>query len=160
MSYKIEEISPKYDIDICKIIKSVGEEFGAVGEGFGPGDEEVRNMSKYYGEKTKSIYFIAIKDGEVVGGCGISNFDNDKNICELRKLFILKEVRGLGIGRKLVEKSLEFAKENGYKECYLDTLSNMKDAIKLYKKLEFKNLSKPLEGVVHTGCDVWMIKTL
>ncbi|MCK5779786.1 MAG: GNAT family N-acetyltransferase, partial [Psychrilyobacter sp.] len=109
---------------------------------------------------TKSIYLVAIQDEKVVGGCGIASFNNDENICELRKLFLLKEGRGQGLGQKIVEECLEFAKQQGYKKCYLDTLSNMESAIRLYEKLDFERLSKPLEGVIHTGCDVWMIKEI
>ena len=160
MEYRIEKMSRKFDRKVCEIIKSVGAEFGAVGEGFGPGDEEVLNMSEHYGSITKSIYLVAIKEDEVVGGCGISNFNIEKNVCELRKLFLLPKARGFGIGKELVERCLEFAREERYKGCYLDTLTSMKSAIKLYEKLGFKHLDKPIDGVIHTGCDVWMIKEL
>jgi putative acetyltransferase len=160
MRYKIEEITSKYDNVVCDVIKNVGIEFGAVGEGFGPADEEVLNMSKFYGIESRSIYLVALLDGKVVGGCGVSAFDGREKVCELRKLFLLPEARGLGVGKALTEKCLEFAKLQGYTECYLDTLSNMKAAIKLYERIGFKKLLKPLEGVIHTGCDVWMLKEL
>ncbi|GAM72033.1 histone acetyltransferase HPA2 [Vibrio sp. JCM 19236] len=48
-------------------------------------------------------------------------------------MFLLKESRGLGLGKKLSEMCLEFAKEQGFTQCYLDTLSNMTSAVRLYE---------------------------
>ncbi|GLT20174.1 N-acetyltransferase [Vibrio zhanjiangensis] len=156
----IVQVSPEHDAAICEIIKRVGEEYGAVGEGFGPSDAEVSNMSQYYSLDTKSLYLVALLNNEIVGGCGIAPFAEDGKICELKKLFLLKESRGLGLGKKLSIQCLEFAKQQGFEQCYLDTLSNMSQAIKLYESLGFEHLSSPLLGTVHSGCDVWMLKQL
>lgn len=158
--YKIEEIKSKYDKEICEIIKNVGAQYGAVGEGFGPSDLETLNMSQHYKKEKSSVYFVAIINDKVVGGAGIASFNDKKRICELKKLFLLPESQKMGIGKKLLESCLSFAKKEGYRECYLDTLSNMKSAIKLYEKNGFKHLSKPLEDTIHSGCDVWMLKEL
>ncbi len=87
-------------------------------------------------------------------------FNGSHKVCELKKLFLLPESRGLGLGRKLTEECLEFAKSQGYESCYLDTLKNMKSAIALYESLGFKHLEQPLAGTEHNGCDVWMLKQL
>ena len=159
MEYRIEVIRPEFDDDICNIIKTVGAEHGAVGEGFGPSDHEVFCMSQHYNDRSKSIYLVALIDGKVIGGCGVASFDNGE-ICELRKLFLLSESREMGVGKELTKRCLEYAKSKGYKQCYLDTLSNMESAIALYEKLGFVHLGKPLEGTIHNGCDVWMLKDL
>src|SRR5690625_2742179 len=106
-----------------------------------------------------------IRDGHVTGvqTCALpifAGFNGSREICELRKLFLLKESRGLGVGKALVVKCLEYARQKGYKECYLDTLSSMKSAIALYEKFGFVHLDRPLEGTIHNGCDVWMLKKL
>lgn len=160
MSYQILNISKKYDAKVCAIIKAVGEEHGAVGEGYGPSDPEVNAMSEYYNAETKSCYLIAIVNGEVVGGCGLASFSSSTTTCELKKLFLLPQSRGFGLGKKLSQACLDFANQQGYKECYLDTLSNMQPAIALYEKLGFKHLSAPLTGTEHSACDVWMLKYL
>lgn len=159
MSYTLQEIKPQHDASIREIIMLVGREFGAIGEGFGPSDAEVEFMSQYYKDEYSSRYFVACVDDCVVGGCGIAPF-NYHGVCELRKLFLLPKSRGLGIGKQLIEDCLEYAKCKGYKKCYLDTLSSMTQAIGLYEKLGFQHLSKPLEGTIHGGCDVWMLKDL
>ena len=160
VSYKIEEIKPEHDQKVCQIIKHVGTEYGAIGDGFGPSDPEVLNMSQYYNDKSRSIYLVAIIDGQIVGGCGIAAFNERSDVCELRKLFLLPESRGLGLGKALTVNCLAYAKKKGFGKCYLDTLSNMKSAITLYENLGFQHLPRPLDGSEHSGCDVWMLKEL
>ncbi|WP_023603558.1 GNAT family N-acetyltransferase [Aliivibrio logei] len=160
MEYRIVKITPEHDNDICYIIKNVGVEFGAVREGFGPSDDEVLEMSKHYHEKNRSRYLILLLNGRVVGGCGIAPFDSSDTTCELRKLFLLPEARGRGFGKTMADKILNFAKEAGFTQCYLDTLSSMKSAVKLYENLGFEHLPKPIDGTLHNGCDVWMLKSL
>ncbi|MEZ9631501.1 GNAT family N-acetyltransferase [Vibrio breoganii] len=160
MSLEIVSITPEFDPIVKQIIKKVGEEFGAVGEGYGPSDPEVEKMSQYYILENKSRYFVALKDGVVVGGCGVAPFTEDLSTCELKKLFLLEEARGLGLGKALSNHCLDFAKEQGFTQCYLDTLSNMTSAVHLYEKLGFEHLSAPLAGTLHNMCDVWMLRTL
>jgi putative acetyltransferase len=160
VSYNIQPIKPIDDTKVCQIIKEVGKEYGAIGEGFGPSDPEVKAMSQHYNDESSSRYFVAFIKGSIVGGSGIAPFNGSSDVCELRKLFLLPESRGLGLGKKLTRDCLEYAKRKGYKNCYLDTLATMKSAIALYEKLGFKHLSKPLDGTIHSSCDVWMLKEL
>ncbi|USD63234.1 GNAT family N-acetyltransferase [Vibrio sp. SCSIO 43140] len=160
MSVEVVKVSPEFDEALCEVIKSVGAEFGAVGEGFGPSDEEVLAMSQYYNEEDRSLYLVALVNGKVVGGGGIAPFGQGDDVCELKKLFLLPESRGLGLGKTLTEQCLSFAKAQGYKQCYLDTLSSMGSAIALYERAGFEHLSEPYEGTLHNGCDVWMLKAL
>ena len=160
MNYNIQIIEPQYDAKIRNIIKKVGEEFGAIGEGFGPSDPEVEAMSEHYKDIHSSQYLVASINGEIVGGCGIAPFNCRHDICELRKLFLLPEGRGVGLGKRLTEACLAYAKRKGYKACYLDTLKSMTSAVSLYEKLGFQHLDKPLAGTMHNGCDCWMLKEL
>lgn len=160
MSFSIQPITGKQNDEICAIIKAVGAEFGAVGEGFGPSDPEVLAMSHYYTLDRKSLYLVATLNGKIVGGCGLAPFNDSAQVCELKKLFLLPESRGLGLGKQLSKQCLVFAKEQGFEQCYLDTLKSMVSAIKLYETLGFEHLDKPLTGTEHGGCDVWMLKQL
>ena len=160
MGFKIVAVSKEHDAIVCDIIKAVGAEYGAVGEGYGPSDPEVNCMSEHYQDKTNSLYLVALVDGEVVGGCGVATFAGNTQVCELRKLFLLPQKRGLGLGKALTERCLAYAKSKGYQQCYLDTLSNMQVAIALYERLGFNHLTQPLVGTEHSGCDVWMLKEL
>jgi putative acetyltransferase len=112
-------------------------------------------------QNQKQAYFVAELGGNIVGGSGIKGLKgSDACICELQKLYLLPAARGLGIGRALTEKCIEFAIREGYKKCYLETFPNMQSAINLYVKLGFKELDSPLGNTGHGGCDVWMVKNI
>ena len=112
-------------------------------------------------QNPKSIYFVVEENGKIIGGAGVIQLDNsNENICELQKMYFLKEARGRGIGMQMIEKCLAKAKEFGYEKCYLETLPVMLNAQKLYTKVGFEYLSEPLGGTGHTSCPVWMIKNL
>ncbi|MEL7293445.1 MAG: GNAT family N-acetyltransferase [Pseudomonadota bacterium] len=160
MTFKINPIKPTDDEQVRSIIKAVGAEFGAIGEGFGPSDPEVDAMSQSYTLEKKSLYLVATIDNKIVGGCGLAPFNNSAQTCELKKLFLLPESRGLGLGKKLTELCLEFAIQQEFSQCYLDTLTSMKSAVSLYEKLGFEHLEQPLDGTEHSSCDVWMLKQL
>ncbi|RJX70151.1 GNAT family N-acetyltransferase [Vibrio sinensis] len=160
MNIEILPISAQFDAQICTIIKTVGAEYGAVGEGFGPSDAEVLAMSQHYTKEQCSLYLVAFIDGEIVGGCGVAPFNGSQQVCELKKLFLLPKSRGKGIGKTLSTQCLTFAQQQGFQQCYLDTLNTMQSAISLYQKLGFEHLSAPLAGTEHNGCDVWMLMSL
>ena len=158
MSGEIQAIEPWHDSRVAEIIRQVGGEYGAIGEGFGPGDAEVDAMSQHYQTELGGLYLVATVNGNLVGGGGVAGFNGSKETCELRKLFLLPEFRGLGLGKQITQRCLEFGKSHGFRRCYLDTLKSMTSAIGLYEKLGFHHLDHPLDGTIHNGCDVWMVK--
>jgi len=160
LDYTLRSIEAADDGEICRIIKAVGAEFGAIGEGFGPSDPEVLSMSRHYHKAANRLYLVATIDNKLMGGGGISSFHGSREICELRKVFLVQEGRNLGIGKKLTLQCLEYARAQHFRQCYLDTLSSMKSAIRLYETLGFKHLEEPLDETIHNGCNVWMIKEL
>ena len=81
MGYKIQDIQPKHDAKVCEIIKMVGEEYGAIGEGFGPSDPEVNAMSENYKDSTSSKYLVATINNEIVGGSGVAPFNGSNEVC-------------------------------------------------------------------------------
>ena len=153
-------IEVKDNAKLAEIIRKVLTEFGGNREGTAYYDYDTDHMFEAY-QAEKEVYYVAELNGKLVGGCGIKHLEGaDESICELQKLYILEETRGLGIGERLTNKSLDFATKAGYKKCYLETFPNMHAAISLYKKLDFKNLSAPMGNTGHGGCDVWLIKDL
>lgn len=157
MSFIIRPITLKDDARVQQIIEQGGREFNAIGEGFGPSDPEVAAMSQHY-QAANYAYYVLEAQQQVWGCAGIAPFDAATATCELRKLFVSPEARGRGYGRALAEHCLKQAKVLAYQQCYLDTLSNMKQAIALYQALGFQHLTAPLAASEHSGCDVWMLK--
>ena len=156
----IREIQPNDNEQIANVIRQVfiSDDYPKTGTAFA--DEQLDFMCETY-NKPKSIYFVVQENGKIIGGAGVSALENSKeNICELQKMYFLEEARGKGIGHEMILKCLEKATEFGYEKCYLETLPEMLNAQKLYKKVGFEYLCEPLGGTGHTSCPVWMIKEL
>ncbi len=99
--------------------------------------------------------------GRVVGGGGVAALiGGQPGVCELRKMYFLPEARGRGAGEALLRHCLAVAGELGYRTCYLETLTGMDQAIRLYRKLGFQPLCAPLGQTGHGGCDRWFAREL
>jgi putative acetyltransferase len=141
------------------LIKTVMPEYGASGPGFAIHDPEVLNMFEAY-DKPGHAYFVVVQGDDVLGGGGIAPLSGETGVCELRKMYFKKVIRGQGLGQKLMDMCLEMAKQMGYKKCYLETLFSMKEAQKLYQRNGFVPLDQPMGNTGHFSCDSFYIKSL
>lgn len=156
----IREIELEDNPKIAKAIRSVLIEMGVPKVGTAYEDEALDSMTETYDQPRKT-YFVVADGIEVIGGAGISPLDNyDGNVCELQKMYFMPEARGRGLGSKMMAKCLDFAKQSGFDQCYLETMPYMDDARKLYRKVGFKGIEKPMGDTGHYSCSVWMIKDL
>ena len=145
---------------IAKIIRTALEEYDEAKPGTVYTDSTTDALFELF-STPKSGYFIAELNGEILGGCGIFlTLNLPDGYAELVKIYLKKEFRGLGIGRELMNRSIEFAKETGYTHLYLESFPSLKEAIQLYQKMDFKTVSEPLGDSGHFACDVWMVKVL
>ncbi|WP_176243870.1 MULTISPECIES: GNAT family N-acetyltransferase [unclassified Pseudomonas] len=80
--------------------------------------------------------WIAEKDGRVVGSVFVVR--HDATTAKLRMLYVDAGARGLGIGQRLVEETLRFARQAGYKTMMLWTVDILTDARRLYQKAGFR----------------------
>ena len=156
----IRPIEPRDDAVVAAIIRKVMPEFGASGPGFAIEDAEVDTMHAAY-SKPRCAYFVVECEGQVRGGGGVAPLENaDPETCELRKMYFLPELRGLGAGHALMERCLDTAREFGFTRCYLETLENMYAARALYEKVGFQPIDCPLGDTGHYGCDAFYIRDL
>lgn len=65
-----------------------------------------------------------------------------------------------GAGEKLALMALEHAREQGFKQCYLETTAFLTEAIRLYEHLGFEHISEALGCTGHVDCEVRMLKPL
>ena len=159
MSFSIRPIEARDNAAVAAIIRSVMPEFGADGPGFAIHDAEVSDMHGAYSHAA-SAYFVVELEGRVCGGGGVAPLEGEPGVCELRKMYFLPELRGLGAGDALMRQCLQSARVLGYARCYLETLTGMDAAQKLYARHDFKPLCGPLGKTGHFGCNRFFIRQL
>lgn len=159
-SFYIRPIHREDDAAVAAIIRSVMPEFGASGEGFAINDPEVDYMHRAY-SAPRCSYFVVEKDGVVMGGGGIAPLEGaEGDVCELRKMYFLPELRGLGAGAALMERCLDAARLHGFRRCYLETLRGMDSAMRLYERTGFNRILDPMGHTGHHGCDSFYLLEL
>ncbi len=83
----------------------------------------------------REICWIAELAGEQIGSAMI--VEEDKDTAKLRLVILDPAARGLGVGQRLVEQCIDFARTAGYSRITLWTNSNLHAAIRIYEKLGF-----------------------
>jgi putative acetyltransferase len=101
--------------------------------------------------------FVALGDGAVVGTCAVVPSGTDEY--ELAKLTVAPEFRGHGIARRLVERSIAFARDRGARRVMLLSNSKLQSAIRLYESMGF--VHRPVPAVTkYEIADVHMVLDL
>lgn len=145
---------------LAKVIRNTIEEFDAPRTGTVYSDESTDCLYELFQEQN-SILWVAEINSEAVGCCGIYPTEGlDKGYCELVKFYISDAVRGEGIGKELMLKSIESAKEFGYSHVYLESLPHFSKAIAMYEESGFTTLDVQLGNSGHSSCNVWMLKKI
>ncbi len=157
---QIRNIEPSDNVAIAAVIRNALAEFGANKPGtvfFDPTTDHLFELFKAPG----SVYYIAEKNGTILGGCGIFPTEAlPENTCELVKLYLDKASRGTGLGKALLLKAMNWAKEYGYEQVYLESMPELSKAVSIYEKVGFEKLDQALGNSGHCGCDIWMLKKL
>lgn len=158
--YLVRPIAAADDASIAAIIREVMPEFGARGDGFAINDPEVDWMHRAY-SAPRCAYFVVERDRRVVGGGGVAPLEGgDAATCELRKMYFLAQARGLGAGSAVMERCLEAARNFGFARCYLETLTGMDAAMKLYARHGFQRIDAPMGDTGHGGCNTFFLRAL
>ena len=111
-------------------------------------DREVANLPGDYAPPRGRL-FLASEIDTIVGCIALRAIV--ENTCEMKRLYVRREFRGRGLGRRLVESVIAAGKEIGYSRMRLDTLpGRMDQAIALYERLGFKDIpayyNNPVKG--------------
>ncbi|OAT27041.1 GNAT family N-acetyltransferase [Proteus myxofaciens] len=157
----IRTIEAKDNTGIAHVIREVSAEHGLTADkGFAVADPILDTLYEVYSQ-ARSAYWVVEMEGKIVGGGGVAPLaGGDQQTCELQKMYLSCVLRGKGIAKKIVQQSLEFAKAQGFKHCYLETTDMLKAAIGLYEKLGFEFIDKPLGNTGHSDCEIRMLKAL
>ena len=159
-SWSIRPIRAEDDPRMAAIIRTVMPEFGATGCGFAISDPEVDWMSRAY-DAPRNAYFVVELDGVVVGGGGVAPLEGGPaDTCELRKMYFLPAARGLGAGQATMAHCLAAARGFGFARCYLETLTGMDAAQRLYARSGFRRIEAPMGATGHGGCNTFYLLAL
>jgi putative acetyltransferase len=160
MNFTVRPLKEKDDPIIAKIVKDTLAEFGANHPGTVYFDPTTDHLSEVFKHK-RSAYNIAEIDGKIVGGGGIYPTEGlPDDTCELVKMYLLPEARGLGLGKIMINKCIEMAKQLGFANVYLESMPELRQALKTYAHFGFEYLQGPMGNSGHTGCSLWMLKKL
>lgn len=158
--YLIRPIRVEDNPAVARIIRQVMTEFGATGCGYSIGDAEVDAMFEAY-PAPAAAFFVVESEGKVLGCGGVAPLQGgEPGVCELRKMYFLPELRGSGMGHRLLGIILDAARKAGYSLCYLETLEAMDQARKLYTGHGFVPVCHPLGNTGHTSCNRFMTLAL
>src|SRR5262245_46235114 len=157
------EIRPIEPADVPMLLKIIGDsrrEYGIADKGvelLEPADREL--YSTY--QRQRTLYFVALSGGEVVGGAGVAPLPGaDPLTCELQRMYLRRDVRGRGIGEALLQRCLAAAKQFLYVRCYLETVTQMRPALDFYGRHGFRDLQAPIGRTGHAHNDRWMMRPL
>jgi DNA-binding MarR family transcriptional regulator/GNAT superfamily N-acetyltransferase len=117
-------------------------------------DEDVLSDPDRFILKPGGHIFIALKDNRPVGTAALIAADKDS--LELSKMSVTESVQGNGIGRLLLEKTIEYFKKSGKTRLFLESNSKLKPALKLYESAGFKHIKKPDGDSHYQRADVYM----
>jgi molybdenum cofactor guanylyltransferase len=82
---------------------------------------------------------VAVMDGDVVGSVALRTVG--RGTLQLKRMYLRREQRGRGLGRRLLETALAEARASGARRIELDTTERMEAARALYEAYGFKQVS-------------------
>lgn len=126
--------------DEIEIVRALLDEYARwlnIDLGYQDFERERRDLPGEYGPPSGAL-LLALADGEVVGMVALRAKGAGR--CEIKRLFVRPGARGLGVGRALIARVLDEARQRGYEEIVLDTLPVMRSAQDLYVALGFRDI--------------------
>jgi GNAT superfamily N-acetyltransferase len=146
----IQALSPEHIEQARKLFLEYADSLGfsLSFQGF---DEELKNLPGAYAPPTGRL-LLARHQGQAAGCVALRPLD--RQVCEMKRLYVRSAYRGKGVGRVLVDRIIGEARTIGYERMRLDTIeSSMQDAIALYRRRGFREIapyrSNPIAGALY-----------
>lgn len=157
---EIRPIKKRDNPEIERVILESLKEYGAGLPDFQYEDPDIHRLYEATKER-EGEYLIAERQGEILGGAGFAPLPGgEATDCELQKMYLAREARGLGLGARLLRECLDRAKERGFTRCYLETMAHMVEARRLYERHGFEPVEKPLGNTGHCWCNTFYVRDL
>ncbi|MEW6055025.1 MAG: GNAT family N-acetyltransferase [Bdellovibrionota bacterium] len=119
---------------IKELVFSVLREYGLAPDSSGI-DRDLEDLEEFYFSH-RGYFEVLELGGKIIGTFGLNHLSDQT--CELRKMYLSDKHRGKGLGKTLLTRAIEKARDLGFAKIQLETASALKEAIELYKKFGFK----------------------
>ncbi|HEX3740631.1 MAG TPA: GNAT family N-acetyltransferase [Terriglobales bacterium] len=114
-------------------------------------DQELASLPGDYAPPEGRL-ILATSNGNPAGCVALHQIDRD--ICEMKRLYVRPDFRGKGLGRELAKRVIAEARQIGYKYLRLDTVEPvMKTAVAMYRQFGFREIpsyrQNPIDGALY-----------
>jgi putative acetyltransferase len=159
MTARIVEASTSEELDqVRTLFRAYAREFAdTIAEAlcFQGFESELATLPGRYAPPSGRL-LLAIEDDQPAGCVGLR--DLGEGSCEMKRLYIVEEFRGRGVGRRLVERLIDEARQAGYARLRLDTTPEMTMAQALYRSMGFVPIPRyyddPYHGAMYFQLDL------
>ncbi|PXV68995.1 acetyltransferase (GNAT) family protein [Dysgonomonas alginatilytica] len=147
---RIELYAPEYKDDFVRLNKEWITTYFRLEES----DLHTLNHVEEYILDNGGQVFIALVDNRAVGCCALIAHRETQTF-EMAKMAVSPQAQGLGLGRKLGEALISYAKEKGIKQLFLEGNTLLEPSMILYRKLGFKKV--PVSNSAYQRCNIMMM---
>lgn len=138
-TFSIYQVDRAEDLETIRSLFRAYVDWLAIDLSYQGFEEELAGLPGKYAPPAGGLFLAKDGIGTVLGCVALRPF-GDAGACEMKRLYVLPEGRGRGVGAGLVSTVLEAAETAGYCEMLLDTLPTMTGAIKLYRAAGFEKV--------------------
>jgi len=139
---------------VAEIIRSVLSEYGLSWEPEGA-DRDVLQVEEYY-LATGGEFWVIEYQNQLVGTGAYYPLTRGQKAVEIRKMYLLPSVRGLGLGKYLLQQLEAAIVARGFQQIWIETASVLTEAVKLYESNGYQRAT----GVETARCDRVYVKVL
>ena len=123
--------------DVLRLVSSILEEYGFHADPL-TSEADLNDIRSSYFEKRGAFYVLTDQKGGLAGTAGF--FGLSAEVCKVRKMYVARSHRGLGLGRILLDRVLQEADSRHYQRVLLETSGVMTEAVSLYRSRGFQRV--------------------
>ncbi|MFN6160454.1 MAG: GNAT family N-acetyltransferase, partial [Dolichospermum sp.] len=101
-------------------------------------------------------FWVIEQENKIVGTAAYYPINRGEKAVEIRKMYLLPKVRGLGLGKFLLQQLETVIASRGFEQIWIETVSILTEAVKLYESHGYL----PTTGVETSRCDLVYVKYL
>jgi putative acetyltransferase len=142
--YTVRLVAPH---DVPVVLALVRDVLAEYGFRFGIGaetDADLADLPGSYLDRGGAFWVLVDGPGTIVGTCGL--FPVGEGVFELRKMYLVPAIRRRGLGQRLLDEALGWARRAGGRQIVLDTAEQMKRAIEFYERNGFLRDDEQIRG--------------